>query len=158
MIVILRPETSSDRVFVRRLILETIEEDLGAGTWPEPMRSQLLEIQYGARRQSNSPAAESRIIQADTSDAGWVLAIPLPSCITIVDIMILSGLRGRGIGSEAIRRILAAATAENKPVRLHVNVINRRAIALYERLGFRKVGSNEVQQLMEYGTDSAASC
>jgi ribosomal protein S18 acetylase RimI-like enzyme len=35
------------------------------------------------------------------------------------------------------------------PVRLHVNILNRGAVRLYERLGFRTIEDDEVQYLME---------
>ena len=47
----LRPECSQDESFVRNLILETIADELGASAWLEPMRSHLLGVQYGVRRQ-----------------------------------------------------------------------------------------------------------
>jgi ribosomal protein S18 acetylase RimI-like enzyme len=150
--VALRPESPRDEPFIRRLILETVAQELGADAWPEPMRSHLLEIQYAARRQSHSanyPEAASRVILADGSEAGWVVVTVLPHEVRLVEIMILAQQRGKGIGTAVIRGVLADAGAEGKPVRLHVNVTNHAAIRLYERLGFRRTAGNEVQHLME---------
>jgi ribosomal protein S18 acetylase RimI-like enzyme len=137
----LRPESPPDEPFIRRLMLATIADELGASAWPEPMRSHLLDIQYMVRRQ-----AAGQVIQANGEDAGWVVVKTMPHEVRLVEIMVLPELRGRGIGTAAIREILASA---GKPVRLNVNVTNRAAIRLYERLGFRKVEHNEVQWLME---------
>lgn len=153
MTITLRPETSQDETFLRRLIFETLDSELGASAWPEPMRSHLLGIQYEGRRRSYKvgyPETESSIIQADGEDAGWIAVAALPNEIYLAEIMVLPELRGRGIGTAAIRGILAAAHDAGKPVRLKVNAMNHAAIRLYERLGFRRIDGDEVQHLMEW--------
>jgi ribosomal protein S18 acetylase RimI-like enzyme len=152
MIVTLRPELPGDEPFLRSLIHATIAAELGASQWPEPMRGHLLGIQYTTRRQvhrANFPEAASYVVDADGADAGWALVTTLPHEIRLVEIMILQELRGKGIGTAAIRQILAIATAADKPVRLNVNVTNHAAIRLYERLGFRRIEADEVQHVME---------
>jgi ribosomal protein S18 acetylase RimI-like enzyme len=148
----LRPESPRDELFIRRLILETVAAELGASAWPEPMRSHLLGIQCTARRQShrmNFPEGASLVIQADGADAGWVVAAAMPHDVRVVEIMVRPELRGRGIGTAVIRQIQAMARDADKPVRLSVNVTNRGAIRLYQRLGFRGIEQDEVQCLME---------
>jgi ribosomal protein S18 acetylase RimI-like enzyme len=150
----LRPESPSDEDFIRRLILQTVAEELGADAWPEPMRGHLLGMQVDARRQSrraNFPDAASKVIEADGRDAGWVVVMTMPHEIRLVEIMVAADFRGRGIGSAAIGEVLAAAASAGKPVRLNVNVMNYGAIRLYERLGFRMIERNAVQYLMEHG-------
>jgi ribosomal protein S18 acetylase RimI-like enzyme len=154
MTVTLRPESELDEPFLRRLIVETIAGELGASQWPEPMRSHLLGIQYAARRHShrtNFPEAASYIIDADGADAGWAVVTTMPHEIRLMEIMVLAELRGRGIGTEVIRQVLATAAAVAKPVRLSVNVTNHAAIGLYRRLGFRRIDGDEVQHVMEWG-------
>jgi ribosomal protein S18 acetylase RimI-like enzyme len=148
----LRPEGLPDEAFLRRLILDTIAGELGASAWPEPMRTHLLDMQYLARRHSRGaglPETSSQIIQADGADAGWLVTTDLPHEVRLVEIMVLPERRGQGVGTTAIRQLLAGATAARKPVRLSVNVTNRAAIALYERLGFRRIDGDEVQHVME---------
>jgi len=153
MAVSLRPESPSDEGFLRHLIVETVAEELGAAAWPEPMRSHLLGVQYAGRRQSRRvdfPEAASHVIQADGENAGWVVVASMPREVHIVDIMIVAEKRGRGIATSAVREILSTAAGAGKPVRLSVNAANRGAIRLYERLGFRKIGRDEVQYFMEH--------
>jgi ribosomal protein S18 acetylase RimI-like enzyme len=148
-----RPESQQDEPFLRRLILDTIAGELGASAWPEPMRSHLLGIQYTARRQShrmNFPEAASQVIEADGEDAGWTVVTTMPHEVRLVEIMVLPQLRGKGIGAAVIRGILRSAAQEGKPVRLTVNVTNQPAIRLYQRLGFRRIGGDEVQHFMEH--------
>jgi ribosomal protein S18 acetylase RimI-like enzyme len=145
--VTLRPEAPHDQSFLRQLITETIAAELGASNWPEPVRGPLIELQYRGRR--HFPGAESRVIEADGMDAGWMVVTTMPHEVRLVEIMVAPQFRGKGIGAAAIRRLLDAAAGYGKPVRLHVNVTNVAAIRLYERLGFRRTGGDEVQLLME---------
>jgi GNAT superfamily N-acetyltransferase len=150
MIIGFRPEAPDDGPFLRRLIQSTIEEELGASAWPEPMRTHLIGLQCSARNQAvrgRFPEGESRIILADSVEAGWLYTAGLPEVVWLVEAMILPEHRGQGIGSAALRDVIGSAGA--RPVQLKVNVTNTRAIGLYERLGFRRVGGDAVQHLME---------
>jgi ribosomal protein S18 acetylase RimI-like enzyme len=147
-----RPASTEDEPFVRRLIIETLTEQLGAASWPEATRTHLLEVQYAARRQGAGggfPAGTSRIIVVNGQDAGWTLVADLAHEVRLLEIMVLGEYRGAGIGTAAINGVIGAAARSGKPVRLHVDAGNARAIALYERLGFRLVESNGILHLME---------
>src|SRR5262249_2014603 len=109
MIVTCRPEAQDDETFVRRLVVETIAGELGARTWPEPMRSQLIDLQYRTRRsvaRSTPGVITSQILVADGEDAGWLLTADLDDEIRIVEIMVLPARRNQGAGSAAIDAIL----------------------------------------------------
>jgi ribosomal protein S18 acetylase RimI-like enzyme len=147
-----RESPADDEVFLRRLVTETVALELGADRWPEPMRSHLLNLQYQNRRmgpRAGFPAGESHIILLDGAPAGWLFLANMDHEIHIVEIMVAPEWRSRGVGGEAIRQVFARASAAGKPVGLTVNVLNAGAIRLYERLGFRRVGGDEVQQEME---------
>jgi ribosomal protein S18 acetylase RimI-like enzyme len=150
----LRPEApGADEPFLRKLILATIAAELGADAWPEPIRTQILEMQYGVRRQgvrSAHPEGESRLILDAGEPVGWIYTATSPDQVWLAEIMVLPERRGRGLGAAAIRKILADARVAGKPVRLMVNMQNAGAIRLYERLGFRRTGGTEVQHLMEH--------
>jgi ribosomal protein S18 acetylase RimI-like enzyme len=90
-------------------------------------------------------------MQADGVPVGWALVNTMPHEVRVVEIMVLPERRGRGIGTAAFDEILSTAASARKPVRLNVNILNQRAIRLYERLGFRKVDQDAVQYLMEFG-------
>ena len=146
----LRPETVADDAFLRRLITETIAIELGADRWPEQMRTQLLGLQYQNRRvgpRVGFPEGESYVIEHGGVAAGWIYFVKREDGLHILEIMVLPEHRGRGVGTEAIRRVMTLA--EGLPVRLTVNLQNAGAIRLYERLGFRKIGGDEVQLAME---------
>ena len=148
MTVTLRPELPSDELFLRNLILDTIAAELGASAWPEPLRTQLLGMQYAGRRHVGNSAGF--IVEANGVSAGWAALASTDSEVRLVEIMVLAELRGQGIGAVVIRQIQASARESGKPVRLNVNVTNAGAIRLYERLGFRQIESNQVQHTMEF--------
>ncbi|HVT93619.1 MAG TPA: GNAT family N-acetyltransferase [Bryobacteraceae bacterium] len=143
-----RPETAADEPFLRKLIIDTIALQLGASAWLAPMREQLLDMQYRARRagvRSVFPDSASEIIIAGGVDVGWLVVAELPDQIRIVEIMVREDYRGQGVGSSIVREIQHGARCAGRPVRLGVNSTNAAAIRLYERLGFRLAGGDEVQ-------------
>lgn len=149
----LRPESALDEAFLRQLIMQSIALELRADLWPEPMRTQLLTMQYQARRtghRAGFPEGQSHIITLDGEDAGWIFLAEMEHAIHVVEIMLLPELRGRGVGTQAMRYVLELAAQGGKPVTLTVNVLNEGAIRLYERLGFRRTGGTEVQHAMEW--------
>jgi hypothetical protein len=84
-----RPEAAEDEPFLRRLIMQTVTEQLMAWSWPQPMREHLLEIQYTARRRAahlDFPGGESRIISADGQDVGWLVVADLDDEVRLVEI------------------------------------------------------------------------
>ena len=141
--------TPGDEAFVKRLIVATVAEDLQAWAWPETLRTSLLEMQYRGRLQSidvDSPTAEKSIILAGDDPVGWVVIDWAGACTNVVDIAILGQHRGAGIGGAVLREIIEESAG--KPVALSVNITNR-AARLYERLGFKRVGGDEVQHFLE---------
>ena len=110
-------------------------------------------MQYSARRDSvrtNFPAGESLIILFNGQNAGWQYVAKLPDCIHLVEIMIASEFRGKGVGTALLGQLLDASRQSAKPVRLGVNAANTGAIRLYERMGFRRTGGDQIQLTMEY--------
>src|SRR5262245_64394049 len=108
----LRAESSADEPFLHRLVIEAVTQELAAESWPEPMRSHLIGLQYAARRQAvrtHFPDGHSRIILVDDREAGWLFFACLADEVRLVEIMILVELRGRGIGSMVIRCLIENA-------------------------------------------------
>jgi len=152
MTVTLRPEAPADEAFLRRLVLETIALELGAYLWPEPLRTQILDLQYRTRRlgaHSSYPEGESRIILLDGEPAGWLYTAVLEEKLWVAEVMVLPEFRGRGAGAAALSEVLAEARRTGKCVGLTVNTTNTAAIRFYERLGFERTGGSEVQYEME---------
>jgi RimJ/RimL family protein N-acetyltransferase len=151
--VTLRPATAEDAPFVRQLVLDTVSEELMADSWPEPMRSHLLEIQYSSRLYSiraRFASAQEFIILADTCPVGWIVKADLGEEIRWIELMVRSESRGKGVATAALSEQMAEADRLGKPGRFSVSVGNVRAIRLYESLGFRRTGGDDTQHFMEY--------
>lgn len=97
-----RLATEADEPFLRKLILDSVTEELMAWSWPEPMRSHLLEIQYSSRRQSiraRFPNAEDKIVVVDSIPSGWFAKAALDDEIRWIDLIIAANQRGKGFGN-----------------------------------------------------------
>ena len=143
-----RPELPGDEPFLRDMIVGSLALELGADSWPARMRDHLLAGQYDARRQSlraSYPCAESRVITADGANAGWICFDDRANEFRLLEIMVLSHLRGQGIGTAALRVVAERATARGKPLALAVGVTNEAAVRWYQRLGFQKTGGDEIR-------------
>jgi ribosomal protein S18 acetylase RimI-like enzyme len=140
-----------DEPFLRRLILDTISLELGADQWPEPMRGQLLDIQVSGRSavRGRNPDGESRILLLDGEPAGWLFLLAYPEELRIEEVMVAPEHRRKGLARAAIEEVLRQATRDSRPVRLNVNTGNGAAIRLYESLGFRRTGGDQIQHQME---------
>jgi ribosomal protein S18 acetylase RimI-like enzyme len=87
------------------------------------------------------------VILAHGESAGRLYVARWEDEIRIVDIALLPGFRGRGLGSALLRGLMAEADAARKPLSIHVEV-NNPARQWYERLGFQPAGEVGVYLLM----------
>jgi GNAT superfamily N-acetyltransferase len=149
-----RPLTIDDEPFIKRLIEEVVADELGARQWPDAVRAPLLEIQYRARRagyRDAFPGATEEIVQRDGEAAGWLVTARDAESIRVVDIALLPQERGKGLGTACIRDLQAEAEHTGRPLRLSV-VRFSAAARLYQQLGFRVTGGDEIRYAMEWRT------
>lgn len=66
--------------------------------------------------------------------------------------------QGQGIGTELIRRLLTDAEKNGMPVRLQVLKVNRRARALYDRMGFVQTAQTDTHYEMERPYVASSKC
>jgi hypothetical protein len=92
------------------------------------------------------PDARFEIVEHAQEPIGRIVIAATADAIRLVDIALLPGWRGRGIGTGLIGDVLAAA---DRPVRLVVRH-GSRARALYDRLGFEMVTTDEIEARMEW--------
>lgn len=152
--VTLRTEIPADEEFVRELMTDAISRELCAENWPDTLRDSMLPLQYQIRRnglRGAFPGALSRIILASGEPAGWMVSAQLEEEVRLAQIAIRRDLQRRGIGTAAIRLMIAEAAMAGKPLRLNVASSNAGAIRLYLHLGFHRIhGGDEMNYLMEY--------
>ncbi len=152
MIISTRPEAIHDEEFLQQLLLDVIAEELQAESWPLQLRQSVLGVQCKIRRdgiRSVYPNGSSEIILADEVPVGWLVIDHSPDVIRLVEIMIVGASRGKGIGATLIRSVIAQGVQAGRPIRLNVHNTNLAAMRLYERLGFRSLGRDDVNTLME---------
>lgn len=71
----------------------------------------------------------------DGEPAGRLYVDRPPGELRVMDVALLPEFRGRGVGTELLRRVLAEGAATARPVTIHVERLNP-ARRLYARLGF----------------------
>lgn len=153
MIVSTRLETPGDEAFVGTLLRRLIVDELQAWDWPEALRENITALQYNGRRQGARqlhPAGESRLILAGEAPAGWLLVDRSGESFFLVDIVVAPEFRGQGVASAVLRSLMQEAAAAGRPLRLMVRRINAPAIRLYERLGFRATGADDLSHFLEW--------
>ncbi len=154
-----RPVTPGDEELLYRIYAGTRTEELAPVPWSDEQKQLFLRMQFRAQSTdyaAHFPDGDFRVILLDGEPAGRLYLHRRPDEVRIVDIALLPERRRTGAGSVILRGILAAAAAEGKPVRIHVERFNP-ALRLYERLGFRPTGDDGVYFLMEWRAPGAPS-
>lgn len=150
-----RPSVDADVPFLRRLYGTTREEEMLLVPWSDPQKVAFLDMQFNAQKTHYErfyPDCEFLVIELEGAAIGRLYIDRRPDDIGIVDLALLPEYRGRGIGRMLLEEILTEAGAAGKSVTIYVEHFNP-ARRLYDRLGFRHVGTNGVYHLMEWRAD-----
>ena len=89
------------------------------------------------------------IIEVEDVDAGMVQLFEEPEAVEVAEIQVHPTHQNRGLGSRVLTDIIVDAHRRRKCVRLSLGLKNEKALRLYERLGFRRVGQSETHTHME---------
>ena len=110
---------------------------------PEPVRDQLVRLQFEAQRDQyrrNAPDAVDRIVEIDqdgrSEPVGRCYLWAGPGEHRLLDLAIRPQWRGHGIGAAVLGRLCADAARAGVPLTLSVWAANHGARRLYDRLGF----------------------
>jgi ribosomal protein S18 acetylase RimI-like enzyme len=148
----LRPAQAGDEPFLLALYVEARREEFAPLGWDEAMLANFLGMQFRAQRMGYAgayPEASWSIIQHGSEPVGRLMVHRAADRICLVDIALLPGWRGQGIGGSLITNLQAEAREARKPLRLSVLPHNP-AARLYERLGFVKTGVDGPSDAMEW--------
>lgn len=138
-----RPRTGDDIGLLRALFASSRRDELALMGWGPEQQQSFVDIQLRAReqhRQATRPDAELGIVTLDELPVGQLDLDRRPDGIEIVEIAIVPGLQGHGLGTALLAQVLAEADAADLPVLLNVEVANEGARRLYERHGFEVTG------------------
>lgn len=126
-----------DELFLA-LYAEGREAETAAFGWPPEALAAFLRMQFRLQQSGYArcyPGAEHNLLLLDGEVLGQWRVQRAAREIVLVDIALISRVRGRGIGSSLIRRLCRQAARQGVPVHLSVRPESR-ARALYQRLGF----------------------
>ena len=99
-------------------------------------------------------AAEVRIITRDGADIGWLQAAGEGDAVFLKQLFVDAPLRGRGIGTDVMHRLIDEAARACRAMTLGVVKTNP-ALRLYERLGFAVTHEDERKLYMRRERDAA---
>jgi ribosomal protein S18 acetylase RimI-like enzyme len=149
--VTLRPATDADMDFLHRLYATTREDELKQVDWTDEQKAVFVSHQFHAQHQywhENYTDTSWDLILLGGEPIGRLYVARWADDIRIVDIALMPGHRGSGIGTRLLRALLDEGDATGRKVSIHVEIFNP-ARRLYERLGFVQAGDRGVYLLME---------
>jgi ribosomal protein S18 acetylase RimI-like enzyme len=150
--VTLRPAVAADRAFLLDVYASARQVELDQVGWAPGQREAFLEQQFSAQDltyRGRYPQGAFLVVELAEHAIGRLYVGRLPGEIRVIDIALLAGYRGRGIGTRLIRKLMDEAAAEGSSVTLYVEASNP-AHALYLRLGFERVGEHGVYELLAW--------
>ncbi|HVK56321.1 MAG TPA: GNAT family N-acetyltransferase [Burkholderiales bacterium] len=154
----MRSINDSDSDFLLALYAGARWDELAQTPWTEAEKRRFLRDQFALQQQhyqAHYPGAIRNIIHRKQRDIGRIDWIMLDTELLLIDIALLPAYRKQGVGSSLLRDLQQRAGQSGKPVTLSVTHFNP-AIALYQRLGFRKVTESGLHWRMQWTSSSQA--
>ena len=130
-----RVMTDEDLPVVAALYASTRAEEVASTGWPPEMQAAFLDQQHRAQHgyyRTAYPNGEWLLIERGGAPIGRLYLAEQDGMLLLIDISLLPGERGTGLGTAILNDLLAG---ETRPVELHVERFNP-ALRLYQRLGF----------------------
>ena len=152
----LRPVEAGDEELLYQIYASTRTEELAAVDWDGGQKEAFLRQQFAAQHQWYAEQYEGAtfdVIVVGAEDAGRLYVARWPAEIRIMDIALLPGHRGNGVGTALLRGLMDEAAAACKPLSIHVERMNP-ALRLYLRLGFAPVEDKGVYLLLRWSPTS----
>lgn len=133
-----RPATVRDFDYCARLYFEDAARHID-----DPAALAALRAGFPARWH----AADVRIIIRGGADIGWLQGTVRDGAFSIIQFFVDAPLRGQGIGTAVLARVIEEAAAQGHDVSLGVVKANQ-ALRLYQRLGFHTTHEDERKYYM----------
>ncbi len=134
----LRAQKESDHVFLESLYVATRAAGLSGSGWDTATIDTFLRQQFQLQSRHYAqqfPDGEFWLIERHAEPIGRFCLYWGNTTVQLIDIALLPGHRGAGVGTALLRNLLARADARGLAVELHVEAHNP-AQRLYQRLGF----------------------
>ncbi|HUA79614.1 MAG TPA: GNAT family N-acetyltransferase [Dyella sp.] len=150
----LRAAGADDMPFLRALFHAVKEEELGLAGWPEPAKQALLDQQFALQHRqyvSAYASADFWIVEHRQQPIGRYYLLRESLCYHIVDIMLASDWRHRGIGSLLLSWTQSLAQAHGATaISLQVDERNVGAQRLYAKHGFAQIARETPHIVMHW--------
>lgn len=146
-----RPYAAADLPFIQAVYASSREAEMAIVPWTAEEKARFLEMQCLAQLhhyEAHYQGAEHLIILKDEQPIGRLYVYRAAQEIRLMDITLLPAYRRQGIGSQIIGDLLRESEQTNRPVTLHVEIINPDAYRLYERFGFTAVTQQGIHIFM----------
>ncbi len=153
---VLRSMEPEDKAFLYEVYASTREEELAVLPWSSEEKERFLRMQFEAQHgfyMNQFPDAEFSIIELEGKPIGRYYLEHRHDEYRIIDIALLPPYRNQGIGGEYLKALCEKAMQSGLPICIHVEQ-NNRAMALYKRVGFKKIGDTGVYNLMEWRSNA----
>lgn len=147
----LRPASTGDRAFLDRVYISTRLDELAQLDWPAEQVQAFLSQQAAAQHThywTHYNPARFCVVELEGEPVGRLYVDRWPDQIRVVDIALLPEHRNRGLGTALLESVLAEGDRDGLPVTIHVESFNP-AQRLYFRLGFERIGGDDVYWLLE---------
>jgi ribosomal protein S18 acetylase RimI-like enzyme len=145
-------EVLADEPVLFELFAQNRGVEVAAWGWGEEETQTFLAMQFRFQQQSyrmQFPVSLIQLIKADEQTIGMLRTAVIESEQVLVDIILASSYRNKGIGTELIQMIQEEARATGLPLRLTVHRDNH-AKRLYKRLGFTVFLEDELYEHMRW--------
>jgi GNAT superfamily N-acetyltransferase len=142
----LRAETEEDIPFLMALFASTREEELAQAPWPPEQKAGFLSMQFNAQRthyRTHTPDADWIVLLHEGAPIGRIYLHWVKSSVDLMDITLVPGYRGHGVGTSLLTQLLAQADGLGRDIYLFVERFNP-AHRLYVRLGFVEIADGDV--------------
>lgn len=135
----LRPTESSDHLFLFELYISTRIEEVSSRGWDVLQQQAFMRMQYQAQQWEHHgqySQIEDYLVLEGVKPIGRLLISQESSTLHLADIALLASYRNLGIGTGLIRDLQMKAARLGTSIHLQVPKLSR-AVALFDRLGFR---------------------
>lgn len=147
-----RQETAADHAFLLNLFEDVRWPELAASGWTDAQKHHFLGSQFylqTAHYHTHYTGSQFWIITCHGQPIGRLYLFQGPGELRIVDISVLSPMRGQGFGGQILQIVQDYARHLSLSVTIHVECYNP-AQTLYVRLGFQKVEQKGPYWLMQW--------
>lgn len=148
----LRPAGPGDTEVLYQIYASTREEELAVVPWDAAAKDAFLRMQFTAQDtdyRARYPDASYDLIVDGEQVLGRLYLDRGETAWLVLDLALLPGHRGKGLGTTLLRGVLAGAAEAAKPVHMYVEQFNP-ARRLYNRLGFCQIADQGVYLLLEW--------